>query len=94
MNLNPEKTLAEFGIEPRFYDLLEVKANTSFRLPYSAFASEFCYADVPGCVGTADLCSLPFQKIPHPFYPFEEMDDYQLPPAVIYGRRDMSAGAM
>ena len=83
-----------FGIEPRFYDLVEVKANTSFRLPYSAFASEFCYADVPGCVGTADLCSLPFQKIPHPFYPFEEMDDYQLPPAVIYGRRDMSAGAM
>lgn len=83
-----------FGIEPRFYDLIEVKANTSFRLPYSAFASEFCYADVPGCVGTADLLSLPFRRIPHPFYPFEEMDDYQTGTAVIYGGPDRSAGAV
>lgn len=83
-----------FGIEPRFYDLIEVKANTSFRLPYASFSSEFCYADVPGCIGTADLVSLPFKKIPHPFYPFEEMDDFEIGSAVICGNRADFAGVL
>ena len=83
-----------FGIEPRFYDLIEVKANTSFRLPYAAFSSEFCYADVPGCIGTADLCSLPFRRIPHPFYPFEEMDDFEIGSAVICENRADFAGVL
>ena len=83
-NTGDPQIYRHFGIEPKLYDLVEVKANTSFRLPFSAFASCFCTVDVPGCVGVSDLKSLPYHRIPRPFYPFDEMDDYTVGEAVCY----------
>ena len=83
-NTGDPQIFRHFGIEPKLYDLVEVKANTSFRLPYAAFSAEFCATDVPGCIGTAALRSLPFRKIPKNFYPFTEMDDYRIGSVVVY----------
>lgn len=84
-NTGDPQIYRHFGIEPKLFDLVEVKANTSYRLPFSAFASVMCTVDVPGCVGVSDLKSLPFKKIPRPFYPFDEMDGYQVGKAICYG---------
>ena len=84
-NTGDPQIYRHFGIEPKLFDLVEVKANTSYRLPFSAFASVMCTVDVPGCVGVSDLKSLPFKKIPRPFYPFDEMDGYQVGRAICYG---------
>ena len=61
-----------FGIEPTFYQLVAVKACTSFRAAYSLFASEIFEADTPGAA-SVDLRSLPFRKLPRPFYPFDDL---------------------
>jgi len=74
--------LRHFGIEPKLYDMIVVKANTSFRVPYSAVADEFCYADTPGA-GSASLKSFVWNHIPHPFYPFDLSEDYQIEKPVI-----------
>lgn len=37
-----------FGIELTLYDLIGVKANTSFKEPYGKFAGHICYADTSG----------------------------------------------
>lgn len=83
-NTGDPQIYRHFGIEPSLFDLVEVKANTSYRLPFSAFASVMCTVDVPGCVGVSDLKSLPFKKIPRPFYPFDEMDGYKVGKAICY----------
>ena len=66
-----------FGIEPTFFDLVVVKANTSFRAAYSKITSLMYVADTAG-PATANLLSLPYRRIPKAFYPFSDMDDYQL----------------
>ncbi|MBQ3549309.1 MAG: M81 family metallopeptidase [Oscillospiraceae bacterium] len=83
-NTGDPQIYRHFGLEPKLFDLVEVKANTSYRLPFSAFASVMCTVDVPGCVGVSDLRSLPFQNIPRPFYPFDEMDGYCVGKAICY----------
>jgi len=50
-----------FGIEPLMYDLVVVKANTSFRVGYANIAGEVYEADTPG-VAAADLLRLSFRK--------------------------------
>lgn len=75
--------LRHFGIEPKLYDLIVVKANTSFKIPYSAFAEEFCYADTPGA-GASDLMSFEWKNIPKGFYPFDLPEDYSVGEAVIW----------
>jgi len=73
-----------FGIEPAFYDLVVVKANTSFRACYESFALEMFCADSPGAC-TADLLSLPFSRIPKDrFYPFVPLDDFEIPQASLF----------
>ena len=62
-----------FGIEPTFYQLVAVKACTSFRAAYSRFASEIVEADTPGAA-SVDLKSLPFRFLPKGFYPFEDRE--------------------
>jgi microcystin degradation protein MlrC len=74
--------LRHFGIEPKVYDLIVVKANTSFRVPYSAFASVMCNADTPGA-GTSNLKRLVWRKLPKNFYPFDLAEDYVPAPATI-----------
>jgi len=64
-----------FGIEPRNYRLVVVKACTSFRASYQKFAEEICIADTPGAA-SSNLMSLDFKKLPRSFYPFSPLDDY------------------
>ena len=58
-----------FGIEPTLYDLIVVKANTSFRRPYSAFAGRICSADTPGPCAS-NLKRFEWKNIPDGMYPF------------------------
>ena len=75
-------SLRHFGIEPKLYDLVVVKANTSFRVPYGAFAGEICFADTPG-VGAANLKRFHWEKLPKNFYPFDLAEEYRPTPATI-----------
>jgi microcystin degradation protein MlrC len=61
-----------FGIEPLMYDLVVVKANTSFRVGYAKIAGEIYEADTPGAAAP-DLMRLPFRKLRR--RPFPWMDD-------------------
>jgi microcystin degradation protein MlrC len=61
-----------FGIEPMMYDLVVVKANTSFRVGYAKIAGEIYEADTPGAAAP-DLLRLPFRRLTERIYPW--MDD-------------------
>jgi microcystin degradation protein MlrC len=66
-----------FGIEPAFYQMVVVKACTSFREAYSPISDRICLTDTPGAA-TANLRSLPYHKVPDSFYPFSSLDDYKI----------------
>jgi microcystin degradation protein MlrC len=66
-----------FGIEPTFYQMIVVKACNSFREAYNPISEKICLTDTPGAA-SANLKSLPYQKIPDTFYPFSPLDDYQI----------------
>ena len=68
--------LRHFGIEPTLLDLVVVKANTSFLVPYGKFAGTICFADTPGA-GAPNLRRLKFEKLPKNFYPFDLDPAYQ-----------------
>ena len=74
--------LRHFGIEPKLYDLIVVKANTSFRVPYGPIAGEICFADTPGA-GAANLKRFHWEKLPKNFYPFDLAEEYRPAPATI-----------
>ncbi len=61
-----------FGTEPTFYDLICVKACTSFRAGYAEIAGEICNANTRGAAGCT-LTELPYENLPKPLYPFEEI---------------------
>ena len=63
--------LRHFGIEPSLYDLVVVKANTSFRLPYSQFTDLMYCADTIGA-GASNLKQLTWRNLPAGIYPFTE----------------------
>ena len=63
--------LRHFGIEPSLYDMVVVKANTSFRLPYGKISDLIYCADTPGA-GAANLKRFTWQKLPEGMYPFVE----------------------
>ncbi len=73
-----------FGIEPTLFDLVIVKACTSFRTAYQRFAGKICQTLTPGAA-TADLKSLKFQKLPKNFYPFSPLNNYEITD-ITYGR--------
>ncbi|MGD8165638.1 M81 family metallopeptidase [Herbiconiux sp. P16] len=58
-----------FGIEPTLYDLVVVKANTSFRAGYSAFAGLIVDADTPGAAAST-VAELPFERLTRDLYPW------------------------
>lgn len=62
-----------FGIEPLEYQLVNVKACTSFREPYQDIANRVFCPPTPGAA-SADLLSLPFRRLVHPFYPFDSIE--------------------
>lgn len=67
-----------FGVEPTLYDLVAVKANTSFRAAYTPFAGRICETDTPGSA-TAVLDRLPFSRLPRTLYPWTDREDVDLP---------------
>ena len=70
-NSGDPQLLRHFGIEPSLYDMVIVKANTSFRLPYGKISDLIYYADTPGA-GAANLKQFVWEHIPEGMYPFEE----------------------
>jgi microcystin degradation protein MlrC len=72
--------LRHFGIEPSLYDLIVVKANTSFLVPYSKFAGPICYADTPGA-GASNLKLFNWKRLPKGMYPFDLPEGYTPEPA-------------
>ena len=59
-----------FGLDPSSFQLVVIKANTSFRENYARIASSIHVADTPGAA-SADLLSLPFRNLPEECYPFQ-----------------------
>lgn len=74
-----------FGIEPTMYDLIEVKANASFRVPYGKFTNEFYYVDLYGA-SSANLKRFKWKNLPGNLYPFDLSDNYRPEPAKIKGK--------
>jgi microcystin degradation protein MlrC len=59
------------GIEPTRMKIVVVKSPNGFRAEYEPIAKKIFMLDTPG-VSSANLRSLPFQRIPRPMYPFDE----------------------
>lgn len=61
--------LRHFGIEPGLYGMVVVKANTSFRPPYSKISPMIYCADTPGA-GAANLTRFNWENSPSGIYHF------------------------
>jgi len=72
-----------FGIEPSLCRLVCVKACTSFRAGYEPVSAMICNSVTPGAAGPV-LQNLPFEKVPAPFYPFQEIDESMIGKAKCY----------
>jgi len=64
--------LRHFGIEPTLCDLVVVKANTSFREPYSTISDLVYFGDTPGA-GASNLKAMTWENLPEGLYPFAEV---------------------
>jgi microcystin degradation protein MlrC len=62
--------MRQFGMEPLHYDLVVIKANTSFRASYQTISDLIYVADTPGA-GAANLKRFRWQHLPKGLYPFE-----------------------
>ena len=71
------QVLRHFGIEPTLYDLIVVKANTSFRAPYAPISDLVYVADTAGACAS-NLHQLVWNKLPKGVYPFDLPSDYQI----------------
>lgn len=63
-----------FGVEPTLQQLISVKACTSLRAGYEPISAEICNTATPGAAGVV-LTAMPFDKLPKPMYPFEEITE-------------------
>lgn len=72
-----------FGIEPSLYDLIVVKANTSFRVPYGKISDLIYVADTPGA-GASNLKQMEWKKLPKGLYPLDLPEDYKIEKAKIW----------
>ncbi|NMA12554.1 MAG: M81 family metallopeptidase [Chloroflexi bacterium] len=72
-----------FGIEPTFYQLVNIKANTSFRVAYEPISEKIFETDTPG-VGTSILEKLPYKRIPRTFFPFSEIDETSIKSSIVF----------
>jgi microcystin degradation protein MlrC len=64
-----------FGMEPAHYDLVVVKANTSFRAPYAPISEIVYVADTVGA-GASNLHKFSWKNLPKGMYPFDLPADY------------------
>lgn len=65
----------QFGMEPADYDLVVVKANTSFRRYYAPITDLIYVADTPGA-GASNLHQFDWKKLPKGMYPFDLPADF------------------
>lgn len=73
-----------FGIEPTLYQLIVVKACTSFRAAYD-FTDLIYQTETPGAAA-ANLKNLNYKKLPtSKFFPWTSLDDYTIN-EIVYGR--------
>ncbi len=63
-----------FGIEPTFYQLVSVKACTSWRAAYEPMAGKIFETDMPGNA-PLNLFRADYTHLPKHFYPFEEISE-------------------
>ena len=84
-NSSDPQCFRAFGIEPSMYRLALVKSATQYKESYSKFSTLFYPTDTPGS-STANLASLPFQRLPRPFYPLDEIDDFDDRVTFVRGR--------
>ncbi len=63
-----------FGVEPSFYQLLSVKACTSWRAAYEPIAGKIFETDMPGNA-PLNLFRAVYTHLPKHFYPFEEITE-------------------
>lgn len=63
-----------FGVEPSLYDLVVVKACTSFRAAYGKISDSIYDTDTPGAA-TANLMRLRFRKLSKNFYPWVDSEE-------------------
>jgi microcystin degradation protein MlrC len=62
-----------FGIEPTMYDLVVVKANTSFRAAYARIAGTIVATDTPGAASSV-LPRLPYARTPATIHPWSDAE--------------------
>lgn len=72
-----------FGIEPTLCHLVCVKACSSFRAGYESVSALICNTVTPGAAGP-ELMALPFEKVPEPFYPFQEITEDTISEPICY----------
>lgn len=70
-NSGDPQVLRGFGVDPALCDLVVVKANTSFREPYSYISDLVYFGDTPGA-GASDLKQMQWENLPEGLYPFDE----------------------
>lgn len=63
-----------FGVEPVFYQLVSVKACTSWRAAYEPMAGKIFETDMPGNA-PLNLFRAEYTHLPKHFYPFEEISE-------------------
>ena len=69
MTVDPE-LYRSHGIEPLDMKIVAVKSPNGFRAAYEPIAKRIFLVDTPG-VSTANLCTLPYRRVPRPIYPLD-----------------------
>ena len=64
------KVFESRGLNPVDFDLVVCKSPNGFRTHYQDIAAAIVPVDVPGST-SANLGSLPFEKVPRPIYPLD-----------------------
>ena len=64
------------GLDPRTAGIVVVKTPAAFRVDYGPFAAQVILVDAPGAT-SSNLKSFNWRKLPRPFYPFDEIDDWR-----------------
>lgn len=72
-----------FGMEPAHYDLVVIKANTSFRVPYAPVSDLTYVADTLGA-GASNLHQFTWHNLPKGMYPFDLPENFRLEKARIW----------
>jgi microcystin degradation protein MlrC len=70
------------GLDPLTADVLIAKSPCGFRAAYQQHAAAIYHVAAPGCA-PADFWTQPFEKIPRPLWPWDEVDEWRREVVVI-----------